>query len=304
MIRNQSFDGLKFIMIFLVVLGHISFYDYGFGVTKIIYSFHMPVFVFLSGYFTSWNKTNSDQNKWIKKTILIYAFAQLAHALISPFIGWNVSWKNLFIPDFALWYIVCLLYWRIAFWKIFLKWNDIHLFLFSLTLAIISGFVPIDYEFSFQRAFAFFPFFALGLSAKKRNLVNQINKIPLFYAIIGLCIGFVIVHNFPWGYLPTKHYNFRPEPIIRCIQTIIAIYLCLIFIRISRNKFIEKLAYFGQYTLWIYIGHTYIIKIGIYLLNMYNYTLSLIQAVMLAIAYCVLFIWIAQKYANLRKKAS
>ena len=51
--RDLKLDGLKFIMIFLVVLGHLSYNDWGMETGLLIYSFHMPVFVFLSGYFTS-----------------------------------------------------------------------------------------------------------------------------------------------------------------------------------------------------------------------------------------------------------
>ena len=65
--RDARLDGLKFVLIFLVVLGHLSYNDYGLGLTKMIYSFHMPVFVFLSGYFTSLNADRAKQVVWLKK---------------------------------------------------------------------------------------------------------------------------------------------------------------------------------------------------------------------------------------------
>ena len=63
--RDLRLDGLKFIMIFLVVLGHLRFIDYGISVGKMIYSFHMPVFVFLSGYFTS-QKTEKENKAIVR----------------------------------------------------------------------------------------------------------------------------------------------------------------------------------------------------------------------------------------------
>lgn len=49
--RDLRLDGLKFFLIFLVVLGHLHFNDYGIWIGYYIYSFHMPVFVLLSGFF-------------------------------------------------------------------------------------------------------------------------------------------------------------------------------------------------------------------------------------------------------------
>ena len=41
--RDLHIDGLKFLMIFLVVLGHLSYEDYGLEINKMVYSFHMPI---------------------------------------------------------------------------------------------------------------------------------------------------------------------------------------------------------------------------------------------------------------------
>lgn len=66
MIREIKLDNFKGILIFLVVLGHIV------GVSKegvenivnYIYSFHMPAFVFISGYFS--------KNPSIKKILNLF----------------------------------------------------------------------------------------------------------------------------------------------------------------------------------------------------------------------------------------
>ena len=53
--RLYRFDNIKFILIFLVVFGHMLEFTPGYTNThdiyRIIYSFHMPVFIFVSGYF-------------------------------------------------------------------------------------------------------------------------------------------------------------------------------------------------------------------------------------------------------------
>lgn len=62
--RDIGFDMVKLITIFLVIVGHIiqfigiNWYDY-FGVEKFIYSFHMPLFIIISGYFCARSITSS-----------------------------------------------------------------------------------------------------------------------------------------------------------------------------------------------------------------------------------------------------
>lgn len=58
-VRDNQFDNIKAILIFCVVLGHVIS---NFGRTgsaavtyDIIFSFHMPAFLFVSGYFAKYN---------------------------------------------------------------------------------------------------------------------------------------------------------------------------------------------------------------------------------------------------------
>lgn len=272
--RDLKLDGLKFIMIFLVVLGHILYNDWGLGVNRIIYSFHMPMFIFLSGYFTSRNTNREKQVKWLKQTLLIYVIAQIANFVLTIGLEYTrtllkhetfdttlLTWNVLISPGFALWYLVCLVYWRFAVWRIFTKVDIIKLLCISCVFAFVSGFIPIDRDFSFQRAFSFFPFFVLGMIFRKQKLMLKLNKIPYVYAFIGLLIGFVIARFLP-TYIPAFHYSHWYSPIVRIVQSGLGLYLCLLIIRVARINFVKKFAQCGVYTLWIYIGHSYLIMIG------------------------------------------
>lgn len=48
--REYKLDNLKFFLIFCVVFGHKLELFHAGGLYKVIYFFHMPAFVFLSGY--------------------------------------------------------------------------------------------------------------------------------------------------------------------------------------------------------------------------------------------------------------
>lgn len=312
--RDLKLDGLKFILIFCVVLGHIGYNDYGLGISRIIYSFHMPMFVFLSGYFTSPNCIKKKQADFLKRTLLIYAIAQLAHFVLNlgleyihalwthkAFDSTLLTWKILVEPGLALWYLVCLMYWRYAIWKLFPNTSDKTLLCISCLLALFSGIVPIDNSFAFQRAFSFFPFFVIGHLFRKNNLIEKTNKIPWGYALITILVGFMIARNLPM-YMPKLHYLYWYDPIYRIIQSCLGFLLCLSFIIITRFDFIERFAKYGSYTIWIYIGHTYLLKIGYKAFPFLGISFNLFTALLLSFFYCALFIIVAEAYHSYKDK--
>lgn len=309
--RDKSSDGLKFVMIFFVILGHLSYYDYGIGLYNIIYSFHMPVFIFLSGYYTSTNYDKKKQIKWLKKTLYIYAIAQLTHFLLRIILNCkynSCSHINVYTiidllvsPEFALWYLVCLIYWRLIIWKSFTSISDIHLLWVSLAGVFLCGFIPIDYTFSFQRAFSFFPFFVIGNMFRNRNLTRTLERIPISVVLPALLIGLIVARYFP-TYMPKFHYSNWHHPLIRIFQTVLGILLCLLIVRLSRIKFLANFANFGAHSLWIYIGHIYLITIGNYFYPQIGLTLNLFSAIAVALLYCVLFHIAAVLYGLYRKK--
>ena len=99
--RDLRFDGLKFLLIFLVVLGHLTFKDYGVGVKSMIYSFHMPVFVFLSGYFTSFSSDKEKKIKWIKETVVILIVAHIAQKVLLILMGLTSSYINGYVFELS-----------------------------------------------------------------------------------------------------------------------------------------------------------------------------------------------------------
>lgn len=309
--RDKQIDGLKFIMIFCVVLGHIGFNDFGLGLHKIIYSFHMPVFIFLSGYLTSLNTNNNKLNRWVIHTIIIYVCVQLIYSLFSILGGlltgkvdYSVflSWNIIFLPVYAMWYLLCLVYWRVLTCKVLKYINDIELLFISLLLALISGFVPINDLLSFQRAFAFYPFFIIGVVFRKREMLIKLKTIPVKYAIIALFFGLITARLLPFDlYQPKYHYNNYNDLLIRFIQSMLGFFLCLIVLRLSRYEIFERFASYGQKTLWIYIGHIFLLKIGRFVFAKYGYTLNTIEAILLSTFYCAIIIYINNLYLKLQK---
>lgn len=54
--RKYKFDNLRFILMFLVVFGHFLALQDEYSLYRFIYSFHMPAFIFISGYFAKYSR--------------------------------------------------------------------------------------------------------------------------------------------------------------------------------------------------------------------------------------------------------
>ncbi|EAD8587403.1 acyltransferase family protein, partial [Listeria monocytogenes] len=89
--RESYFDNAKFILIFLVVFGHFLqtfIADYA-GVRVLyiyIYTFHMPAFVLISGFFAKSFGKPGYLKKTMKKLILPYVFFQLIYSIFYYFL--------------------------------------------------------------------------------------------------------------------------------------------------------------------------------------------------------------------------
>lgn len=86
--RSLLFDNIKTVLIILVVLGHaleeISL-EHEYGIIRVcIYSFHMPAFIFISGYFSGGGGTQTK----VKKLLLIVGY--LISYLI-PFMSYGLK---------------------------------------------------------------------------------------------------------------------------------------------------------------------------------------------------------------------
>ena len=84
--RIYLFDNLKFILIFFVVFGHcimIFVNDITLRVYMYIYLFHMPTFVFISGYFFK------RRNKKMLSFIVKYLVFQCLYLLLASIIDKN-----------------------------------------------------------------------------------------------------------------------------------------------------------------------------------------------------------------------
>ena len=176
-------------------------------------------------------------------------------------------------PQWTLWYLIVLVYWRLA--VLYLPENILRyrkvILIVSLVISILAGFIPIDNSFAFQRTFAFLPFFVMGYYSSDIDIRKYIYKIPSFYAVLVLIVTFVFfyfyfgdidlvfVHHCRSSYWSYDFYHTMLHFVARCIYIPTAIVLGLFVLRLVPTNM--KFAKWGSVTLFIFIYHTFAINV-------------------------------------------
>lgn len=190
--RNCYLDNAKFVLILLVVFGHftldqISFIPYMQGITNAIYSFHVPVFVFISGYVS---KGATHKRSDVTKILYTFFVFQIMWIIYCKITHMGYYHSNLFIPTHQNWYLLAMFTWRLlvpyttlfprkrlflvsVFFAFFVGWNDS----FGAPLAL-------------HRTFYFMPIFLLGYYCDNINYIknNFVKYRTIFAIILAVCL--------------------------------------------------------------------------------------------------------------------
>ncbi len=277
MTRNYRIDNMKFILISFVVIGHLlELFD---GTTeqiiyKIIYLFHMPAFIFLTGYFAHFNPM-----KIIKNFLCPYIIFQVLYLWFHNYI---ILEKTEFAlqftrPYWLLWYLMTVLsyYLLIPFFQTKNTRHQVWILLASVGISLLAGFdSSIGYDLSLSRFFTFLPYFLCGyylnngLSQSLFTVIKRQNPTSAFLnllAVVGVLFSiayiiFVDISKFAlYGSLPyeSAHYN----PIIKFMLLFFAICWIRVLYVTTPNKKIPILSFIGKHTFWIYILHGFFIEL-------------------------------------------
>ena len=258
--RDRSLDGLKFILIFLVIFVHVKYINpYGTQLMKVIHSFVMPMFILLSGYFTKVT-TWAHCRQWTKKILLLYLLFDSLNVLLSMWLhhkGWEYFFIGLVKPVNIMWYLLSLIWWRLILQT--LSWLglriDWRLFVGGIVLSILVGFVPLGHELSFQRTFAWFPFFLLGYLLRQWGGIEWIRSRKAISFIPFLLIAFYLSQKLPI-YMPVNGYSSMYKMVIRVLQMSNAFVICLCLLRLIPPSFASRFGWLGAHSLYFYVYHT------------------------------------------------
>jgi fucose 4-O-acetylase-like acetyltransferase len=282
--RLAALDNAKFLLIGLVILGHlIERIKYGNPAIKgtflFIYSFHMPAFVFISGFLS---KKDSDLKKDAFRLLVPLLIFHMIYCALESFLFLKPLPLSFVLttPFFPLWFLLSLLCWKIAL-KLF--GSSIYLLCASVIAALLAGYFPIGMEFSLSRTITFFPFFLLGHVAKTRNFsfesIKRFRIISLVFLFISSLFFVCIAKNIdPHIFYGAYSYKFLGQslltgPAIRASTIAISLILSFSFFSIvpCRETAFSEL---GKRSLYAYILHIPIDRFLNYF-GFYNHSQSL-----------------------------
>ncbi len=207
--RIYYFDNLKYILILLVVIGHavdlITYKsDYAKSVYIFIYLFHMPLFVFISGYFSKNTIKNNNKNKIISYFILFILLTFLYEVLNC--IQYKTMNYSLFTVGGISWYLFAMVGWYLIS-MITKKVNKKYLLILTICLSLIIGYDSSVSDFLvLSRIIVFYPYFLLGQICEEKYIKKIINNKRLKYFSITMLILWGVICLFFIDIV----YNIRP----------------------------------------------------------------------------------------------
>ena len=199
--RDYYFDNAKFILIFLVVFGHFisphkSNSDMLYTVYNFIYTFHMPAFILITGFFSKSILKEGYLKKIFKKILIPYFIFQMIYFVFYTIKNGNEAF-TLFNPYWTLWFLLSMVLWNVLL-VVFARIK--YPLIIALVLGVIAGYVQdIGTFLSLSRTFVFFPVFLLGYYLKKEH----------FYAL--LKTDRRIIAGLIFGAMFVSYYFFFPE---------------------------------------------------------------------------------------------
>lgn len=164
--RNHQIDNAKFLMMFLVVVGHFMepLIDQNSVIKSLwmcIYSFHMPLFVMISGLFAKMAGISQAIRDARKSVLVPFLVFTLAYELLNLALTGEISsYSRGLQPYWILWFLYSLFIWRLLF-PVIARFR--YPLMLSVAIALVAGSVDnIGYFLGLSRTLYFFPFFILG----------------------------------------------------------------------------------------------------------------------------------------------
>lgn len=249
--RISYYDLAKFVAIGTVIYGH-SIQHYGGGNLisglpyLVIYSFHMPLFMLISGFFSS-NSLKLDFMPFIKKKSIQLLIPYLSWQIISISIKSGIG--NFILEDvirWDFWFLISLYICSVLAWLVYHMpkiMYKILVLIFTLLLTQVSIFRLRD----------MYPCFLFGLLfAYKADFVKKYNKqIFLCSLIIYIVLSSLTLneHFFDVGFSPKGILKQINVIVVGISGSLVVIWLCKQLDTISANRFSS----IGQNTLGIYL---------------------------------------------------
>ncbi|MEH7236393.1 acyltransferase family protein [Bacillus sp. JJ1562] len=273
--RESYFDNAKFILIFLVVFGHfISPHKEDSEslstVYNFIYTFHMPAFILIGGFFSKGIMKKGYLKKIFRNLLIPYFIFQLINFVILRI--WNgTETFTIFDPYWTLWFLLSMVLWNLLLLLIIKMKHPAIMMIVALTIGVFVGYIQdIGTYFSLSRTFVFFPAFLGGYLLRKEHFSKILRpeiRIAAGMILVGMFVSYFSI--FPqeakdWLLASSSYEKMGVELgqawFIRLLMygLMALATFCFMAIVPRRKMFLTHL---GARTLYVYLLHGSIVKL-------------------------------------------
>ncbi|MGX1194353.1 acyltransferase family protein [Metabacillus sp. SLBN-84] len=271
--RESYFDNAKFILIILVVFGHVirSFIDdneFMLNVYKFVYTFHMPAFILISGFFAKGYNKKGYVQKIFKKLIIPYLIFQGIYSVYYFLVESESALAvNPLDPHWSLWFLMSLFFWNLFLFA-YTKLDKRTAILVAIALGVGIGYVDSASNYlSVSRTFVFFPLFLVGfyldkshfkrLTGVKVRLVSTAMLMAVFAAY------FFMDFDYEWLFGSKPYSQFGgvgiEDGLIRLGFYTLTFVLTFSFLSlIPKSRFF--FTHWGTRTFYVYLLHGFIVR--------------------------------------------
>ncbi|MGR5193996.1 acyltransferase family protein [Vibrio rotiferianus] len=276
MVRTPYFDNAKFILVFLVVLGHVMEpVIENSPVIKAtylsIYSFHMPAFVIISGMLSRSDASSEAVAKTVRNILVPFVVFTVAYEVFNYLTTGSISnYSKNIQPYWILWFLYSLFLWKLMLPTVLKCKFPISL---TLLIAVCAGyFDSVGYDFGLSRTLYFLPFFVIGhkitpevFTEFRNKYATRLNTTALIVIVLNLV--FFAYNNdmsHQWLYGSFSYSRLGSDGIsaglIRLgfmFISLLTAFAVLMLIPVGSSKILSQ----GKNSLYVYTWHGFITKV-------------------------------------------
>ncbi|MFB5660455.1 acyltransferase family protein [Alteribacillus sp. HJP-4] len=270
--RDYFFDNAKFILIALVVVTHaltplIGEHQFARAIYLFLFTFHMPLFFLISGYFAKSAVKKKVIWKPVQKLLLPYFIFQIIYAFYYVDVYGDPLEFRFLTPHWSLWFLVSLFSFYLLIHVFFKK--SPYMIIVAVALGIGIGYTDWENFMSIGRTFTFFPFFLAGYFMERRHfsfvfqpLLKVICPLLMLAALVIFYIfAFDVPHEWFYGSDSYQSIGFEEEYAAwyRMLFYVLCIAMSIAFLAVVPQQKLS-ISTFARNTIYVYLLHGFLFR--------------------------------------------